>query len=204
MAPATQMEYHVSAGWSLRFPVAQSAGSTWCPMMIQHDFDNALGGQMAKEEERGLLLTSFKARVLAETESDEDGQWTNIKCNWCHREQIQQPRRLTMAHIFDLVEAEMKGLHRQHARDESVTEEQINAVLGPQRSDPNRPRWQNYGISNVDLVQCTPLEFIRAHRDQTPQALLASLTSLPDSFQIETLELVFEINRKDCTVADQS
>eukprot|EP00961_Rhodomonas_salina_P054002 725138-Rhodomonas_salina.1 len=61
-----------------------------------------MGDQMAKEEERGLLLTSFGARVLAETENDEDDQWTTMKRDWCNQERIQQPKRLTMAHIFDL------------------------------------------------------------------------------------------------------
>eukprot|EP00961_Rhodomonas_salina_P126568 1705796-Rhodomonas_salina.1 len=176
----------------------------WYDDNIQHDFNNSLGEQMAKEEERGLLLTSFEARVLAETESDEDDQWTILKRNWCHQERIQQPKCLTMAHIFDLVEAEMKGLRRQTATDEPATEEQINAVLGPPLTDPNRPLWQNDCISSVDLAQCAQLEVIHSHRNKMPQALLASLTSRPDSFQIETLELGFEIDRKDCTVADRS
>eukprot|EP00961_Rhodomonas_salina_P233946 3161427-Rhodomonas_salina.1 len=176
----------------------------WYDDIIQHDFNNSLGDQMAKEEERGLLLTSFKfeARVLAETENDEDYQWTIMKCDWYHQERIQQPKRLTMAHIFDLVEAEMKERRRKNATDKLVTEEQINVVLGPQWTDLNRPQWQNDSISSVDLAQCTPLEFIRTHHNETPQALLSSLTTRPDSFQIETLELVFEIDRKDRTIVD--
>eukprot|EP00961_Rhodomonas_salina_P275695 3724835-Rhodomonas_salina.1 len=122
---------------------------------------------MAREEERGLLLTSFEARVLAETENDEDegDQWTILKREWCNQERIQQPKRLTMAHIFDLVEAEVQGRRRQNATNEPVTEEQIDAVLGPPRTDPNLSQWQHAAesISTVNLARCTPLEFIRAH-----------------------------------------
>eukprot|EP00961_Rhodomonas_salina_P195945 2645079-Rhodomonas_salina.1 len=78
-----------------------------------------------------------------------------------------------MAHIFDLVEAEVHGRRRQNATNEPVTEEQINAVLGPPRTDPTLSQWQHESILTVDLARCTPLEFIRAHRNETSKVLLS-------------------------------
>eukprot|EP00961_Rhodomonas_salina_P268555 3629361-Rhodomonas_salina.1 len=65
---------------------------------------------MAEEEHhRGtLLLTSFEARILVETDEEGDGQWTEMKQDWSSREGLQHPKQLSLSHIFDRVEAVLK------------------------------------------------------------------------------------------------
>eukprot|EP00961_Rhodomonas_salina_P047897 642895-Rhodomonas_salina.1 len=60
---------------------------------------------MANEEHHALLLTSFKARVLAETDTECDEHWTAMKEEWSGRGGMQYPKRLALSHIFDRVEA---------------------------------------------------------------------------------------------------
>eukprot|EP00961_Rhodomonas_salina_P275529 3722726-Rhodomonas_salina.1 len=57
----------------------------WYDNLVQLDFDNAAGEQMANEEHHALLLTSFEARVLAETDTECDEQWTAMKEEWSCR-----------------------------------------------------------------------------------------------------------------------
>eukprot|EP00961_Rhodomonas_salina_P130378 1755128-Rhodomonas_salina.1 len=59
--------FMAAAGMNPEFPWDE-----WYDVTSHHDFDSAMGDQMSKEEHRGLLLTSFEARVLAETADDED------------------------------------------------------------------------------------------------------------------------------------
>eukprot|EP00961_Rhodomonas_salina_P250351 3384415-Rhodomonas_salina.1 len=77
----------------------------WYDELIQHEFDNAAGEQMADEEHRALLLTSFEARILAETDEEGDEQWTEMKLDWSSSEGLQNPKQLSLSHIFDRVEA---------------------------------------------------------------------------------------------------
>eukprot|EP00961_Rhodomonas_salina_P236711 3199192-Rhodomonas_salina.1 len=60
---------------------------------------------MANDERHSLLLTSFEARVLAETDEERDVQWETMKQNWSNCEQRQYPQQFFLSHIFDRVEA---------------------------------------------------------------------------------------------------
>eukprot|EP00961_Rhodomonas_salina_P017997 241986-Rhodomonas_salina.1 len=72
---------------------------------------------MAKEEQHTLLLTSFEARILAETDEECDEQWTTLKQEWSSREGLQHPKQLFLLHIFDRVEAVLKCRQRLHPPD---------------------------------------------------------------------------------------
>eukprot|EP00961_Rhodomonas_salina_P047747 641388-Rhodomonas_salina.1 len=64
---ARRLTFLAAAGMNPELPWDE-----WYDGSIQHDFDNSIGYQMRIEEQRGLLMTSFEARVLAETADDED------------------------------------------------------------------------------------------------------------------------------------
>eukprot|EP00961_Rhodomonas_salina_P286941 3877285-Rhodomonas_salina.1 len=57
------------------------------------------------EEQRGLLLTFFEARVLAKTADDEDELWSELKQRWGVQQHCTPRGSLTIGTIFDLVEA---------------------------------------------------------------------------------------------------
>eukprot|EP00961_Rhodomonas_salina_P262899 3552706-Rhodomonas_salina.1 len=78
----------------------------WYNDLVQHDFDSAAGEQMAKEEHSALLLTLLEARVQAETDTELDEQWTEMKKEWSDRRGMRQyPKQFSLSHIFDRVEA---------------------------------------------------------------------------------------------------
>eukprot|EP00961_Rhodomonas_salina_P115891 1559769-Rhodomonas_salina.1 len=66
----------------------------WYDNLVLHDFNNAAGEQMTNEEHHALLLTSFEARVLAETDTECNEQWTVMKeaREWSGRGGMQYPK----------------------------------------------------------------------------------------------------------------
>eukprot|EP00961_Rhodomonas_salina_P218477 2952709-Rhodomonas_salina.1 len=145
----------------------------WYDETTHHDFDNAVGDQMRKEEQLWLLLTSFEARVLAETADDEDEVWRELKQRWGEHQQHTPHGCLTIGSIFNLVEAELKGRLRADGGATAVAEqtldEQIFEIIGLTPLDPNQALWMRDGIPKVDLKQCTPLEYLWAHQNLSTQ-----------------------------------
>eukprot|EP00961_Rhodomonas_salina_P084182 1131113-Rhodomonas_salina.1 len=97
---------------------------------------------MHKEEHRGLLLTSFEARVLADTAEDEDEIWSEMKQRWAGHQQHASHGRLTIGKFFDLVEAGLKSRLRVAGGSAAVAEqtldEQIREIIGQTQHDPNQ------------------------------------------------------------------
>eukprot|EP00961_Rhodomonas_salina_P265799 3592726-Rhodomonas_salina.1 len=129
----------------------------WYDKLLQHDFDNAAGEQMANDDSYALpvLLTSFEARVLAETDEEHDEQWETMKQKWSNSEKRQQPQQFSLSHIFDRVEAVLKCRQLLQTLEE-LLEKQIYKVLGQQPTNPNQLPWLRNGAPAVNLKHCTP------------------------------------------------
>eukprot|EP00961_Rhodomonas_salina_P153817 2071842-Rhodomonas_salina.1 len=63
-----------------------------------------------------------------------------------------------------------------------LLEKQIYKVLGSQPANPNQLPWMRNGAQAVNLVRCTPLDFIRAHCDASPKKLLRAMNNQPGWF----------------------
>eukprot|EP00961_Rhodomonas_salina_P109489 1473793-Rhodomonas_salina.1 len=126
----------------------------WYDEMTHHDFDNSVGNQMSKEEQHWLLLTSFEARVLAETADYKDEVWRELKQRWGGHKKHAPHGCLAISSIFDLVEAELKGrllaAGGSTAVAEQTLDEQIFEIMGQTLLDPNQALWMRDGIPKVD------------------------------------------------------
>eukprot|EP00961_Rhodomonas_salina_P033582 451834-Rhodomonas_salina.2 len=153
---------------------------------------------MINDERQALLLTSFEARVLAETDEERDAQWETMKQNWSNSENRQHPQQLSLSSIFDRVEAVLNSRKMAQTSNE-LLEKQIYEVLGPQSANPNQLPWMRNGAPAVNLACCTqaPLDLIRAHSGAPRKKLLRAMTNRPRWFQVEALELLFEGDRRD-------
>eukprot|EP00961_Rhodomonas_salina_P270722 3658086-Rhodomonas_salina.2 len=158
---------------------------------------------MSKEEQLGLLLTSFEARVLAETAEEKDEVWNELKQRWGEHQQHASRESLIIGSIFDLVEAELKGrllaAGGATAVAEQTLDDQIFEIIGPTPLDPNQAQWMREGTPKVDLTQCTPLEFLRAHQTLSTQDFVKALVLQSEPFQLETLEVLID-NDKHCGI----
>eukprot|EP00961_Rhodomonas_salina_P110741 1490262-Rhodomonas_salina.1 len=67
-----------------------------------------------------------------------------MKEEWSGRGGMLCPKRLSLSHIFDRVEAVLKCKQRLNPSNR-LTNEQICEVLGKPRMDPNKPQWMQPG-----------------------------------------------------------
>eukprot|EP00961_Rhodomonas_salina_P155567 2095130-Rhodomonas_salina.1 len=70
------------------------------------DPDSAVGEAMLRQEQEYVLLTSFEARVLAETDVNDNSfsTWKRMKEQWSSNNFASPPSQLTLDKIFDRVE----------------------------------------------------------------------------------------------------
>eukprot|EP00961_Rhodomonas_salina_P117384 1580127-Rhodomonas_salina.1 len=133
---------------------------------------------MINDELHSLLLTSFEARVLAETDKERDAQWETMKQKWSSRKKRQHPQQLSLSCIFNSIEAVLKRRQLLQTSDE-LLEKQIYKVLGPQPTNPNQLPWLRKGAPTVNLKHCTPLDFICTHSGAPRKKLLHEMACRP-------------------------
>eukprot|EP00961_Rhodomonas_salina_P223135 3017478-Rhodomonas_salina.1 len=96
------------------------------------DPDSAAGEAMLRQEQEYVLLTSFEARILAETDTNDNSFsiWNRMKERWSSNNCAPPPSQLTPVEIFDRVEvAYMVLSRRSRAAQQSLEQSRAKLIV---------------------------------------------------------------------------